>query len=82
VKRQFVCARAEVGLATYGHRFRTSATLRRSDAELRLVSRCVARHMSGCTPITAHIDALLDERFVNHAARVYQSCVDPGGTAP
>ena len=41
------------------------------DAELRLVSRAwrAARHMSGCTPITAHIDALLDERFGNHPAR-------------
>jgi hypothetical protein len=29
-----------------------------------------------------HIDALLDERFVNHAARAYQSCVDCGGAAP
>jgi hypothetical protein len=41
------------------------------NAELRLVSRAwrAARHMSSCTPITAHIDALLDERFVNRAAR-------------
>jgi hypothetical protein len=33
-------------------------------APLRLVARArrEARHMTGCTPSTAHIDALLDER--------------------
>jgi hypothetical protein len=34
------------------------------DGELRLLARAwrVARHLSGCTPSTAHIDELLDER--------------------
>jgi hypothetical protein len=34
------------------------------DADLRLVARAwrAARHMSGCTPSTAQIDELLDER--------------------
>jgi hypothetical protein len=35
------------------------------DADLRLVARAwrVARHMSGCTPSTVHIEGLLDERL-------------------
>jgi hypothetical protein len=39
------------------------------DAELRLVARAwrVARHMSGCTPSTALIDQLLDERAASSA---------------
>jgi hypothetical protein len=52
------------------------------DAELRLGVSGVARHMSGCTPSTAHIDALLDERSSTTRRRAYQSCVDCGGTAP
>jgi hypothetical protein len=34
------------------------------DAELRLLARAwrVARELNGCTPTTAHIDELLDER--------------------
>jgi hypothetical protein len=42
------------------------------DAELRLVTRAWR----------ALIDALLDERSSAERCGVYQSCVDPGGTAP
>ncbi len=39
------------------------------DAELRLLARAwrVARHMPGCTPSTALIDQLLDERAASSA---------------
>ena len=47
-------------MRTYTSRVRDIETI---DSELRLVARAwrVARHM-GCTPSTAHLDELLDER--------------------
>ncbi len=47
------------------------------DADLRLVSRAwrVARHMSGCTPSTVHIDELLDARL-DHGT-LSPSCLRP-----